>query len=246
MPFEGNRQVARPFPPIILGAFEELTAGFVDRRGQAFIGAQQQGERLFQNKGNFVEHERNRRVGGATQGQIGGHVTDMVGAARPLRPCGVVGMSGAKADADARVADDGSDQADYHHRPEHPLEFLETWGEVGDFERRAIVVEKSGRQDGGIVLIILFRAGEVFDLNVEEADFGIRLATVVEKIGKNRIAVKAGKTGPDHPSALVDEGAECGVANDANVEVVHVSKIKRFSQRLDRGKRVLAGPAIRP
>ena len=224
LPFEGHRQVAGKLEPVLLGASEELAAGLIERAGQAFVRPEKHGERPLQHERDFVQHVRDRRVGGTAQRQVRRHIADVVAAARACRALGPEGAGRTQAHADARMAGDRRHMADHYRRPEHPVQALETRREVGDLQCRALGVVEGRPQDGGVVQVALFTAGEIFHLDVEEPEIGIRVPPVlaaVEQAAEHGVAVEAGHAGPHHPASAVDEGAERAVADHAELQVAH-------------------------
>ena len=104
LPFEGQRHVTHPFPPVILRPFEELAGKLGDVPLDRIVGAEYEVDRAVEQERGFLEHEGHRHVGGEPQDMVGQDVAQVIAAARDGRPLGSVIPGRPQPYADMRAA----------------------------------------------------------------------------------------------------------------------------------------------
>ena len=97
----------------------------------------------------------------------------------------------------------GPEPAYQHHWPEVPRALKKSRREISDLYRLPAVVDQLRAQHGCVRLIPLLGVRKVFDLDGEFA----ALVAGVEQSVKNRVAVKARHTAPDHAAAFINQRA---------------------------------------
>ena len=218
LPFERNRQIACPLPPVAACAFVEFAGGLLHRRGEALVGPEQQRDRVLADEHHLFGDERRGRIGRQPQRAPRHDVADVIGPASDLRSMGAVVEGGLQPDADPRRAIEGLDVADHRQWAEDTVVLAVAGREVRDLDAMAVPVEQPGHQDRGVVHVALFAALEIQQLNVVEAAVGV-LGDRLQQAAEYRVAVEAGRATPGDPPPGIDEGRESAVADNSKVEV---------------------------
>ena len=134
---------------------------FLDR----FVGAEDQGQFVFQDKGEFLNDRGNRGIGRQAQHPVGCDVADMVTAVGEFAGCATIIMGRTDPQADAWAALDMTYLPDQHGRRKHPPVLAKTGGKVGDFDYRTTDIGQAGDEHGGVGEIALFGFDLVDEVN---------------------------------------------------------------------------------
>ena len=217
LPLKGQRDVAHPFPPVILGPLEELAGELGDVPLDRVVGAEDQVERAVEQERRFLQHEGDRRVGGETHDMVGQHVAQVIAAARHLRAHRAVIARRAQPDADLRGAGDRDQAAHQGQRAGKAAVPLEARREVLDLQRIAGPAAQHGLDDRGVRQIALLARFEIVDLDLVEAD---RLDRA-QQVAEHRVAVEARHARPDHAGPRIEQAGIGAVADDGEIERLH-------------------------
>ncbi len=187
---------------------------------RCFIRADQESQIVFQEKSCLLQHGGNRGVGRQPHHKIRGDITDMVAAPGHARPIVTVITGRPQAQGHTRRSSQALQLAYQHHRPEDTAMLVKARRKVGDFDAAAVLVIQAGDQHGGIVQILLFRVGEVHQVDGEKSEITIIMALAQQRT-KERVAIETWQACPGHLGAFIDQDAQCAIANQRKIKTAH-------------------------
>ena len=214
LPIVGDRQPAHPFHPVVVRAFEEIAAGFLQVAGERLVGTEHQMQRPGHHEGRLAVDHRQRRIGGQADGGAVGGIADMIAAERTIRNRLAVIVGRPHSNGDARQAGNRLDDAKDLRRPKHAAELAKAGSEIGDLDLAAVTVGEHGAYDRAVADIF----GSVFH-HVLEHDVGKSFLLLSRhQPAEDRIAVEARIAPPYDPRARIDQGGQPAVADDPQIE----------------------------
>jgi hypothetical protein len=223
LPFQGQREVARPFEPVVLGLAPRVVDEALDRAGQRLVRAEHEAQLAFQHERQAVADQPKRRVGGQAQGHARQQEAQVVAAPGVFRRARAPVRQRAQADPHTRVAGERAHGAHQHHRPVEAAVLAPARREVDLFDRAAVAVVEHRAQDRGVADVMLLGMGEVLEFDRPVAAFEFRL----EQCAERGVPVESGQAAPDDAAAAVEQCAEAAVADQAEVQRVGGFRIVR-------------------
>jgi hypothetical protein len=136
------------------------------------------------------------------------HVADVVAAAGEFGSRRAVLEAGPHAYAHARSAGKRRDSADEQQRTKDAAAVAQARRKVGDPHPVSLPVEQVGNQDRRVGDVMLRRAGEVLDFDVECAARSVVALGAAEQRMEYRVAVRSRQTAPDDRAPLIDQRIE--------------------------------------
>ncbi len=158
-------------------------------------------------------------IGGEPYDHVGAPKGHVVAADRLLRHRHAVARGRPHPDRDARQPRDRLDDPHELGRAEDAVVFAKPRREIGDPDRRALVVGQDRGDDRGIAHIF----GRMLDHAVEHDVAKALLLVAGQEPRKDRIAVEARKAPPHDPRQRVDQRCRAPIADDRKIksEIVH-------------------------
>ena len=217
LPFEWQRKVTDPFPPIVLRPFEELPGKLRDVPLDGVVGTENEVQWPVQQERRLLDHERNRHIGGEPQDVVGQDVTQVIAAARDGRPLGAVVPGRPQPYADMRGSGKRDQPAYQGQGASEAAVPLEARREVLDLERIAGLAAQRRLDDRRFRQVTLLAGGEIVELDLIEADGLDRL----QQIAEDRVAVEAGHARPDQARPRVEQARIGAVPDDGEIKRLH-------------------------